>query len=176
MSFFTRLSKAIQAFFSVLGGAQMAVPADVHHGAPGNKDADRSPAGQSEPEPAWSPAVAQLLGAFQREGRLVDFLMEDLNAAGDAEIGAAARVVHRGCRKVMDSFFQITPVWPGEEGAQVTVEAGYDPRRIDVLGASGPPPIVGTLAHGGWCLRKVNLPVPTAAFQLDLIQKAEVEK
>ena len=172
MPFFTRLSKAVQAFFSVLGGAQLAVPVEDQAKPP----VDRKPASEQELGEAWSPVVAQMLGAFQREGRLVDFLMEDLNAAGDAEIGAAARVVHRGCRKVMDNFFELSPVWPGEEGTQVTIEAGYDPRRIDVLGGSDTPPIVGTLTHGGWCLRKVELPVPTAAFQLDLIQKAEVEK
>ena len=120
--------------------------------------------------------VAQLLGAFQREGRLIDFLMEDLNAATDADVGAAARVVHRGCRKVIDRFFELAPVWPGEEGARITIESGYDPRRIDVLGASDDLPITGTLAHGGWCLRKVELPVSTEAFQVDLIQKAEIER
>src|SRR5262249_23557231 len=40
-----------------------------------------------------------LLAAFQREGRLVDFLQQEIAGFSDEEIGAAARVVHGGCRK-----------------------------------------------------------------------------
>ena len=43
------------------------------------------------------------------KGRLIDFLKEDMAAFSDAEIGAAARVVHAGCRKVFTQYFDIEP-------------------------------------------------------------------
>ncbi|MEN9437490.1 MAG: hypothetical protein RIR09_2145, partial [Pseudomonadota bacterium] len=55
------------------------------------------------PSPAQVPApttdaALQLLGLLQREARLIDFTQEDIRAYSDADIGAAARVVHAGCR------------------------------------------------------------------------------
>src|SRR5215467_4616236 len=47
-----------------------------------------------------------LLSALQREGRLVDFLQQDVAGFGDDQVGAAARVVHSGCRKVMQQYFE----------------------------------------------------------------------
>jgi hypothetical protein len=62
-----------------------------------------------------------LLSLFQREGRLVDFLREGLDGFDDGAIGAAARDVHRGCKKVLDEHFSFEPMMPGEEEASVTV-------------------------------------------------------
>src|SRR5262245_22467270 len=59
--------------------------------------------------------VLLLLSLFQREGRLLDFLRESVDAHADADIGAAARAVHAGCRKVLDEHVKLTPVMPGEE-------------------------------------------------------------
>src|SRR5262252_1134508 len=50
-----------------------------------------------------------LLASFQREGRLVDFLQQEVAGFSDEDIGAAARVVHGGCRKVFHQFFVIAP-------------------------------------------------------------------
>src|SRR5688572_28712358 len=68
-----------------------------------------------------------LLSLFQREGRLVDFLREGLDGHDDAQIGAAARDVHRGCKKVLDEHFAFEPMLPGDEEAPVTVPRGFDP-------------------------------------------------
>jgi hypothetical protein len=46
---------------------------------------------------------------MQREARFVDFIQEDVAPYTDAEIGAAARVVHEGCRKVLREHFTIAP-------------------------------------------------------------------
>src|SRR5688500_12565958 len=46
-------------------------------------------------------AALQLLSLLQREGRFVDFIEEDVANYADAQIGAAARVVHEGCRKAL---------------------------------------------------------------------------
>ena len=45
--------------------------------------------------------VVHFLSMLQEKGRLVDFLMDDINAYSDAQVGAAARVVHAGCKGVL---------------------------------------------------------------------------
>ena len=178
MTFFARLMKAIQTFFAILGGAEISLADEATKAGsePVLASDDREPKASEVELEGWSPVITQLLSAFQREGRLVDFLMDDIHAASDADIGAAARVVHRGCRKVMDSYFELAPIWPGEEGTHVTIESGFDPKRIELIGANDVTPVSGTLAHGGWCLRSVSMPVLTDAFQSDVLQKAEIER
>ena len=50
-----------------------------------------------------------LLSALQREGRFVDFIRQDVAGFSDEDIGAAARVVHGGCRKISISFSASIP-------------------------------------------------------------------
>ena len=117
-----------------------------------------------------------LLALFQREGRLVDFLREPLDGFADADIGAAARDVHRGCRKVLEQHLAFEPVMPGEEEAKVSVPKGFDPAEIRLIGeAKGEPPFKGTLRHHGW--RVVDAKLPTLADGIDrtVIAPAEVE-
>jgi hypothetical protein len=117
-----------------------------------------------------------LLALLQREGRLVDFLREPLDGFSDADIGAAARDVHRGCRKVLDQHLSLEPVMPGEEEAKVAVPKGFDPAEIRLIGeAKGEPPFRGTLRHHGW--RVVDARLPTLADGVDrrVIAPAEVE-
>jgi hypothetical protein len=71
-----------------------------------------------------------LLALLQREGRLVDFLRESLDGFSDADIGAAARDVHRGCKKVLDQHLTFEPVMPGAEEEKVSVPKGFDPAEI----------------------------------------------
>ena len=69
-----------------------------------------------------------LLALLQREGRLVDFLRDSIEGASDADIGAAAREVHRGCKKVLDQHLSFEPVMPGEEEAKVIGAQGLRSR------------------------------------------------
>ena len=50
-------------------------------------------------------AALQLLNLLQKEARFIDFIKEDITAYSDADIGAAARVVHEGCNKTLDEYF-----------------------------------------------------------------------
>src|SRR5262249_21144736 len=75
-----------------------------------------------------------LLAALQREGRLIDFLQQDVTSYTDEEVGAAARVVHGGCRRALVQFFEIAPATNGAEGAPMTVPAGFDAQRIRLTG------------------------------------------
>ncbi|HKE20146.1 MAG TPA: DUF2760 domain-containing protein [Kofleriaceae bacterium] len=117
-----------------------------------------------------------LLALLQREGRLVDFLRESVDDYGDADIGAAARDIHRGCRKVIEEHFVMEAVMPGEEEARVVVPAGFDPGEVRLVGkVSGQPPFTGTLRHHGWRVLEVKLPTLTDGVDRRVVAPAEVE-
>jgi hypothetical protein len=130
---------------------------------------------------AFSPAAdstgaLQLLAILQREGRLIDFLEEDIASATDAEIGAAARVVHEGCRRGLKDYLVLEPVRAEVEGTAVVLEPGFDAARIRVTGnVLGQPPFRGRLAHHGWQVREIRLPALSAGRDPKVVAPAEVE-
>jgi hypothetical protein len=127
---------------------------------------------------AARPSVGALamLALLQREGRLVDFLRDSVDGADDADIGAAAREVHRGCRKVLDQVLTIEPVMPGAEEARVSVPKGFDPAEIRLIGeARGDAPYQGTLRHHGWRVVDAKLPTLTDGVDRTILAPAEVE-
>jgi hypothetical protein len=107
---------------------------------------------------------------------LVDFLQQDVAGFSDEEIGAAARVVHQGCRKVLEQYFRLEPAAPQAEGSPFTVPAGFDARRIRLTGkVAGKPPFHGTLRHHGWVASDIRLPVLSEAMDPRVVAPAEVE-
>ncbi len=117
-----------------------------------------------------------LLALLQREGRLVDFLREGLDGFSDADIGAAARDVHRGCRKVLEQHLSFEPVMPGAEEEKVSVPKGFDPAEVRLIGeARGEPPFRGTLRHHGWRVVDARLPALADGIDRTVIAPAEVE-
>lgn len=117
-----------------------------------------------------------LLALLQREGRFVDFLRESLDTYADADIGAAARDVHRGCGKVLEQHLALEPVMPGEEEAKVSVPKGFDPAEIRLIGeAKGEAPFQGTLRHHGWRVTETKLPALAEGIDRTVIAPAEVE-
>ena len=140
------------------------------------------PAPPSPPPPAPPPppppnkdAALALLALLQREGRLVDFLEQDIAGFGDADIGAAVRVVHEGCRRALRAHVTLAPVRTEEEGAQVTiVEAA--PEEITLTGnVGGKGPYTGTLRHRGWKATSLTLPEAAPGHDAHLLAAAEVE-
>jgi hypothetical protein len=119
----------------------------------------------------------RVLAVLQRDGRLVDFLQEDIDAYGDAQIGAAVRDIHRGCRKALRDYLTVEPVMPGDEGAPVTVSQDFDPAAVRLTGnVGGKPPFRGVLKHHGWRVKTVQLPaLPAARDQSSVLAPAEVE-
>jgi hypothetical protein len=127
------------------------------------------------PERVHAPALT-LLAAFQREGRLIDFLQQEVAGFSDEDIGAAARVVHGGCRKVFRQFFAIAPAAKENEGGPITVPSGFDAQRIRLTGnVSGQPPFKGTLKHHGWIASEIRMPSISEALDPRIIAPAEVE-
>lgn len=119
----------------------------------------------------------RILAILQRDGRLVDFLQEEIDAYTDAQIGAAVRDIHRGCRKALTEYLTVEPVLPSEEGDRVNVESGFDPAAIRLTGnVSGSPPFQGTLKHHGWRVKLAQLPtLPEAQRESSILAPAEVE-
>lgn len=127
------------------------------------------------PKPTTDAAV-QLLGLLQREGRLVDFLREDIQSYEDGQIGAAARAIHESCRQVLTEHLTLEPVLSGTEGDEVTVPKDFDPSAIRLTGnVSGEPPFHGTLRHPGWRAKQVKLPSQPSGQDPKIVAPAEVE-
>jgi hypothetical protein len=185
---------AFRCFFRLLAGKQLpsdvlpyvpddAKPKQLEAAAdkPKSKIADEvKPKVEDKPKIATAQhhrdGALALLALLQREGRLVDFLREPLDGFSDADIGAAARDVHRGCRKVLEQNLTFEPVMPGEEEAKVSVPKGFDPAEIRLVGeAKGDPPFKGTLRHHGWRVIEAKLPTLAEGVDRTVIAPAEVE-
>jgi len=126
--------------------------------------------------PSNAPAV-QMLAILQRQGRLIDFLQEDLAAYDDAQIGAAVRSIHEGCKQALIEHVQLEPIFQEVEGSTVTLPAGFDANAVRLIGdVSGNPPFRGELRHRGWRVAKINLPERMQAQEKEMIvAPAEVE-
>lgn len=182
LSFGARIVLAFVCFFRVLfDGALAARVSRALSGAP-ELPAKPEPEAKAEaPEPpapkrADTTSALQLLGLLQREGRLVDFLQQDVASFADADIGAAARVVHEGCRKALRSHASIEPVRSEEEGSRVTLDEGFDSAAIKLTGnVTGSAPYQGVLRHRGWRLGKLELPKTLEGHDPSVLAPAEVE-
>jgi hypothetical protein len=183
-----RVLNALQIFFLALFNREVARQIDDL--LKGRKaSSPQSTAKPKEPAPkptAPKPAAAKkavrseavtLLATLQREGRLIDFFKEPLSGYDDAQIGAAARDVHRDCAAALDRLFGIEPVVVEEEGAELDVPAGYDAGRFRVTGnVTGQPPFRGRLVHHGWRATRCELPAWSGQHDAALIvAPAEVE-
>jgi len=177
------------ATFLVGGAAALALILFVLSLISGKGDAQQSATPPASAEPAkpapLPPApraeaeVVSLLAAFQEKGRLVDFLMDDITAFEDAQVGAAARVVHQGCRTVMDEHFEVQPLQENAEGSSVTIPKDHAADEYRLTGnLSGEAPFSGTLVHKGWKTCSVKLPrliEVTDEERLPAIAPAEVD-
>jgi hypothetical protein len=143
--------------------------------APEPAPAPGLPEVQADAAPDHTPAL-QLLSILQREGRFIDFVREDLSGASDADIGAAARVVHEGCARALSGVVELAPIRTEDEGAAVELAEGYDASQTRVTGnVVGDPPYKGTLAHHGWRATKIELPTPNEGHDAKIVAPAEVE-
>ncbi len=174
LSFFQRLSLAINAFFRALGDAGFAAQLRAL-GQQTPALSEPAPRPPEKPLRDLRPAL-QVLGALQHDGRLIDFIQQDVAAFGDAEVGAAARVVHAGCRRALQNMVQFAPVMNEAEGQGVSIQSGYDAHAIRLTGnVSGEPPFRGKLQHKGWRAKQLSLPEITGDNDCSVIAPAEIE-
>jgi len=165
-----RISYAFRAFFSLLFGG--ALPADIAL-ALGYSKAMPVKAPPPKPQAGPSAGAVQILGILQRDARLVDFLMEDVAAYPDEQVGAAVRDVHAQARQALERYLKLQPVIDGVEGTFTKTE-GVDNAALKFIGKVPPSGTApgGVLRHKGWKADKVDLP-PTGPN--DVIAPAEIE-
>jgi hypothetical protein len=126
--------------------------------------------------PSPGPAI-QVLSILQRQGRLVDFLQEDLGLYEDGQIGAAVRSIHQGCKEALSQNVGLETVYGEEEGTEVTIEPGFDPKAVRLTGnVRGDPPFRGILRHRGWRVVRMDLPLKSPDKEIDwILAPAEIE-
>jgi hypothetical protein len=118
----------------------------------------------------------QMLALLQKEGRLLDFIQEDITSYGDDQVGAAARVVHQGLNKAISEHLTLSPVTDIMEGNSITLNDGFDAQAYRLTGnVSGKAPFTGTLIHKGWRATDIHLPQTVADYDFTLLAAAEVE-
>jgi hypothetical protein len=128
------------------------------------------------PAPLEPTPALQLLALLQREGRFIDFLQQDIAAFSDGDVGAAARVVHEGCRKTLRTHATIEPLRAEAEGTRVTLAAGFDAAEVRLVGdVQGEPPYSGALRHRGWRAVRLELPRRLDNHGAHVLAPAEVE-
>jgi uncharacterized protein DUF2760 len=161
----TRLKLAVAAFFTILFKGRL--PAALRATPP------------AEPPPRASDdtdRAVQMMALLQRDGRLVDFLMEDLSTYSDAQIGAAVRDVHDGCRRGFDRYFTLEAILSGREGQPTTISDPIDSAAVRLVGnIIGHPPFSGTLLHRGWRASRVELPPLGDGSSRRVVAQAEIE-
>jgi hypothetical protein len=174
-SFVQRLGVAFSVLIRTLFDAEFAASVsrltNAPAGEPGESAEDVPILHETNPDSAL-----QLLGLLQQEGRLVDFLEEEVAQFSDAEIGAAVRVVHEGCRRALHDHLTLQPIREETEGARITLEQGFDASAFRPTGnLIGEPPFTGTLAHRGWRATHIRLPKLAQGHDVQVIAPAEVE-
>lgn len=184
-----RLGLAIRTFFALLLGRPLPIDIIVMAAV-----AEELPPPKPKPEPeaicppkAEEPpaqddggsadgAAVQVLAVMQSEGRLLDFLSENIDDYSNADVGAAVRDVHRGLRRALKDHFPVVPVRTEAEESSVTVPEGFDPAQIRLVGnVVGKPPFSGKLKHKGWRVGSVRLPRIPAGEAAHIAAPAEVE-
>jgi hypothetical protein len=106
----------------------------------------------------------------------VDFLQQDIASFPDADVGAAARIVHDGCRRALLAHATIEPVRAESEGARVVLAAGFAPDDVKLTGeVGGQPPYKGVLRHRGWRATRLDLPQMIGTHDAHVLAPAEVE-
>lgn len=170
----SRISAAFRSFFALLFSGVL--PEDIAS-AYGFTKVKPAPVVEV-PKIKSSDGALQILQIFQRDSRLIDFLMEDISSYADEQVGAAVRGVHKDCRDSLARHLTLVPVIDGVEGTPQKLDSSKapDPARIKLIGnvpASGKPP-GGTLRHRGWMVSSINLPA-IGKQELAILAPAEIE-
>ena len=180
----TGLLALIELFASAAPASQPEKPEEPAAKAEVKSEPAPEPKPEPKPEPvpvpqpeSAVPAVAyQILALFQKEGRLLDFLMEDISEVDDESLGGAIRPIHEGCRKILQDRLVIEHVLNDPEGEMVSLGEKIDPNAIKLTGNVAPTgPYSGVLVHRGWRMKECKLPSLVSGWTGDVIAPAEVE-
>jgi hypothetical protein len=175
-----RIVLAFRCFFNILFHGELSDTSLIELNLTSRKAAAPAPAPAAAPKPAapaakTSDGALQLLTILQRDSRLIDFLMEDISAYEDDQVGAAVRELHDQCRDAISRYVTLQPVVDGVEGA-FTQAPSKDPNVVKFVGnVPATPPSGGILRHKGWRAAKVDLPALAGKQDANIIAPAEIE-
>jgi hypothetical protein len=171
---------AFRAFFALLFSGKLPDNLIIELGL----SVKPAPAPKATPPPAAaavsqvkpSDGALQLLGMLQRDGRILDFFMEDIAPYSDEQVGAAARDIHERTRELLVRHFAPVPVIDAVEGTAATPPGGNAAlvKYIGNVPATGKPP-AGVLRHRGWRATSVSLPALASKQDLTILAPAEIE-
>jgi hypothetical protein len=169
-----RLNYAFRCFFALLFRGE--IPQDILQALGISTPSAQPKTVTAKPSPESLDRAVQMLALLQRDGRLVDFLMEDVSPYPDGQLGAAVRSIHTSCRQVLERYLKLEPIISSEEDQPVTVPARFDPAAVKLIGnVTGEPPILGLLRHRGWRVGEITLPSLPEGSGRAIVAPAEVE-
>jgi hypothetical protein len=166
--FFTRLAFAFKTFFAILFRDH--IPDDVaasllaaRPAAPVASAATAAP--RPSPAAAADPTATQLLALLQRDGRLIDFLMEDVGLTVTRRSAPPSAPCMPAAGRRWSNTSRSVRRWTRRGCPR---HGGCERRcaRIKLIGnVSGQPPFAGVLRHRGWVVTRIDLPAlrPAAA-------------
>ncbi len=174
----SRVSAAFSSFFSILFSGVLPDEVAAEFGFTKGKVVPVAPPAPPEPKVKVTDGALQLLQILQRDSRLIDFLMEDIQTYADDQVGAAVRTIHTDCAASLKRHITFAPVIDGVEGTNQKLDSSKapDPNRIKLIGnvpASGKV-AGGTLRHRGWMASSVNFP-PLGKQDPAVLAPAEIE-
>jgi hypothetical protein len=173
-----RISFSFRAFFSILFGGTLAPDIALAFGYTKPMPVKAAaPAAPPKPQAGPADGAVQILAILQRDARLVDFLMEDISAYSDEQVGAAVRDVQTQSRQSITRYLSLEPVIDGVEGDYFKIPDGAAKPSSDAIKLIGNVPANGKapgglLRHKGWKAAKVDLPAAAPTLTL---APAEIE-
>jgi hypothetical protein len=170
-----RIWLAIRSFFSILFSGSLPDDALVELGLV-RRGAAKTPAATAPGAvPKSSDGALQMLSILQRDARLIDFIMEDIAAYSDDQVGAAVRGLHDQARESIARYVKLEPVIDGVEGT-FTRPPTSDPAAVKFIGnVPAGTPTGGLLRHKGWRAGKLSLPAINPKQDAAIIAPAEIE-
>ncbi|HEV8037398.1 MAG TPA: DUF2760 domain-containing protein [Bryobacteraceae bacterium] len=169
-----RIALAFRSFFSILFSGKLPVEVAQALGFTLTRTQPVAPKPTAQARP--QDGAVQILGILQRDSRLIDFLMEDISAYSDEQVGVAVRSLHGQSRDSLNRYLRLAPVIDGVEGSFTKIESS-DPASVKLLGnvpVSGKAP-GGLLRHKGWRAEKIDLPPIVSLASASIIAPAEIE-
>ncbi len=135
---------------------------------------DTPPPPPTPPKPSGLPV--RILALLQRESRLIDFLLDNVQNYSDDQIGAAVRDIQPKAQAALKKYLVIEQLLPQNENDAVEVPPGFDPSAIQLSGnVSGQPPFKGSVRHPGWRVKEIKLQATPTGQDEFVLAPAEVE-
>lgn len=177
----SRISDAFSSFFSLLFSGMLPDKIARAYGYIRPEDVKPAPAPPPVPQVRTSDGALQMLGILQRDARLIDFLMEDISAYTDDQVGAAVRTLHEQAGAAIKRYVTLSPIIDGVEGTYTeTKAAGSLAKSATALKFVGNVPAQGRpgggiLRHKGWNVVTVELPEVKPNLKVQILAPAEIE-